>query len=377
MGVARIGARGLVFLAATLAVPAAIVWWFAAQGALWVMEYCVIGHQLIPGLKQWSYAPWVHWVFPVSVPLLAVYAWAICGQSGDSRLAVRRAIAGLAPLLYIALLVSYWPEVTREDALPYIPLMPFALAPLVLPLTTGGLARFKPLFWKFAAPLLVIAEIVGILHAEHLKQHRLEVTSHSIADVLLLTKPGDYVMDEKGDYIFRRRPSWWVYEPVTVVRVRAGLINNELPQQLAATSTKLCYLYSGRRAWAEVTAFITRNYLPFDPHAQDLGAAGKEIGNAPDEATFNFFVRIPQRYAVVSETGATEGLLDGLPYHEPVELAPGPHRFKRTAGGGRAAIILAAVVENGFKPLFDVSERVKTRAMTPDWKHPDLVPMPE
>jgi hypothetical protein len=181
-------------------------------------------------------------------------------------------------------------------------------------------------------------------------------TVRGIRDVLLLTGPNDYVMDARGDYVFRRRPDYWVFETITKARMRLGLMKDNLPGALEQTDTKMCYLFSAH-ILPETTLFILSNYIPFDQGALDLGVAGKELGSPSADGTYSFDVAIPQTYAVVSESGATGGTLDGVPYLAPVRLERGRHLFHRTSGAGRAAIILDRAAAEGFHPLFDASEK--------------------
>ena len=192
--------------------------------------------------------------------------------------------------------------------------------------------------------------------------------THSIRDVLMLTHRDDYVMDDKGEYIFRPRPTYWVFEPLTVIRICSGSITEDLPARLEETGTKICYFNSARRAWPEVSKFIASNYIPFDPRAGDLGVAGKVISGLQLTSSFQFQVSIPAIYSVVSESGETSGTLDGEPYSGPRALMAGQHQFSRTAGKGRAAIILSDAVKRGFHPLFHESERLIALASFPDGK---------
>ncbi len=175
--------------------------------------------------------------------------------------------------------------------------------------------------------------------------------------MLLLTRPNDYVMDAKGDYVFRPRPIYWVIETLTRARMNLGRIKDTIPESLASKRVQMCYLITAHIPPA-TSQFILANYMPFDPQATDLGVAGKKLGPASPDGTFLFNVAIPATYAVVSESGTTAGTLDGAPYGGPVPLAVGHHIFHRTSGGGRAAIFLARALDAGFHPLFDASEKI-------------------
>jgi hypothetical protein len=212
-----------------------------------------------------------------------------------------------------------------------------------------------PWLLRVAGPLFCAAAILWVWKTNDLRTNRMQNTTRGIRDVLLISRPGDFVMDNKGGYIFRPRPIYWVFEPVTKARISMGLIQEDVPASLIRTGTKLCYLYT-KHADARASIFIVSNYMPFDRDSLDLGAAGKEMTPAGAEGMYSVDVSIPATYAIVSEAGGTQGTLDGGPYVGPVALAPGRHWFHRTSGSGRTAIFLADAVAAGYRPLFEEAE---------------------
>jgi hypothetical protein len=337
--------------------PAVTIYYFVWRGAFWIMYYCVIAHNLVPGLKRWGKFSLHQWYYPLSLPLLAVYAWLIFRQTPDRRLAIRRTLILLTPWFYLSILASYWPDITREDDLPYIPLVPLSLFPLLL--LAGSVvrnARWRRSLLTYGLPAVVLGELLVTFKTHNIREDRLRVTTHNLADVLELTKPGDYVMDDKGDYVFRTRAYYWVLEPITKARVRMGLIHDNIPQRMIETGTKLCSLQCGRPG-SRFAQFMMANYVPFDPQTRDMGVLGKVIGRDAEGGTYPFDIVIPQMYAVVNETGKVAGELDGKPYTEPVWLGAGSHVFHRTEGGGRVDIFLKDAYSKGFSPLYDVDDK--------------------
>lgn len=338
--------------------PLLTILYFARRGAFWNMYYCVFAHNVVPGLKRWGHISTYQWYFPVALPLAAICAYLISRQATDPRLAIRRTIILLTPWLYLALLMSYMPDITREDDLPYVPLTLLAGIPPVLWMQSKVRWPWvRARFFTWGLPALMFVELVCVWRTNPLRTDRMKVTIRSIRDVLLLTTPDDYVMDADGNYVFRKRPYYWAFETVTKTRMRMGLIKQSLPEALEKTETKVCYMECAHVLPA-VTRFIVSNYLPFDPSAGDMGVAGKSLGAAGADGSYTFDVQIPGSYAVVSEQGKTDGVLDGKPYSGAVRLDAGRHTFRRTAGGGRAAIMLDRAVADGFRPLFDASEKL-------------------
>jgi hypothetical protein len=349
--------RLLAIVAAAVVAPGATVLYFKSQGAFWIMYYCVVLHNIVPGMKRWGHFSVHEWIFPISVAALGSFAWLIFRQTRDAQLAMKRTIILLTPWFFLCLLLSYWPDITREDDLPYTPLTPLLAVPALLWL--GARFKFPKIeakFFTWILPAVCFAELLWVWNVNPLRTDRLKVTTRSIADVLLLTRPDEYEMDSRGDYIFRERPYYWVFETITKARMRLGLIPDNLPESLAKRQTKMCYLFSAHVS-PTTTMFILTNYISFDPQALDLAVAGKELGKPAADGSYKFDVAIPTTYAVVSERGTTAGTLDGAPYTGPVRLEAGHHVFTRTSGDGRVAIFLDRAQAAGFQPMFDASER--------------------
>jgi hypothetical protein len=339
-------------------IPSAIVLFFAWKGAFWIMYYCLIRHNMLPGLKRWGLLSWYQWYFPLSIPPLIALGWLVFRQAPDGAAGVRRTILLLTPCLFAALLASYAPDITRQDVLPYLPLLP--LVPIPLLAAVRKRLKFPQLETRFftqAMPAICLLELVCVWTSDDLLKDHVKKTTEGIHDVLLLSRPGEYVMDSEGDCVFRPRPCYWVMETVTRARIKDGSIRENVPTDLVKTETGVCYLYA-QRFNIPASLFIMMNYLPFDPSALSVGAAGKELGDPAPDGTFNFDVTIPQTYGILSELGATAGVLDGVPYKGPVRLAAGHHVFHRTSGRGRAAIFLDRALAAGFLPLFDESENM-------------------
>jgi hypothetical protein len=338
--------------------PIAVALYFVWRDAFWLMWYCVIQHNLVPGLKRWGKFSLHQWYYAISVPCLAAYAWLIFHQTPDRRLAIRRTAILLTPWFFFFLLLSYWPDITREDDLPYVPLIPLSLIPLAL-LGANWVRgeRWRQGILNYGLPALVLWEFVITFQTHNIVEDRMRITTHNIGDILELTRPNEYVMDDKGDYVFRPRPYYWVLEPITKARIRMGYIHDSIPLRLTEYDTKICSLQIGRPG-SVAAQFILANYIPFDNETRDMGVLGKVIGDAVTGGNFSFDVTIPQYYAVVSETGQTGGQLDGQPYTGPVWLGAGKHQFTRTSGGGRVAIFLKDASEKGFSPLFDLDRQL-------------------
>jgi hypothetical protein len=79
-----------------------------------------------------------------------------------------------------------------------------------------------------------------------------------VATTLNLTEPGDFVMDSKGETIYRNRPFYYVLEGLTGRRMKSGLIADTIPQRLIETGTPLATVRRMPRGAAD---FIRKNYI--------------------------------------------------------------------------------------------------------------------
>ena len=348
----------LLIIAGGVIFPGAIALYFMAKGAFGIFFYCAFQHNIVPQLKRWGYISHILWIFPVTLPFLAVYAVYVFRRAPSADLGTRRVLILLTPYLYAGIMFSYCPDLSRQDNLPCVPLLPLTLVPFLL--TVGRRwpqPRLARDFFAYGLPAVVVGEIFLTCHVTDLRGSGLRQLSHRVATVIGLTDKGDYVMDDKGDYIFRPRAFYWVLEPVTRARIKMGWIRDDIPQQLVANDTRVCQLCPTRAGTASAK-FIVGNYMPFDPQQIDIGVAGKIIGAPkPGEACL-FQVAIGASYVLLSESGDTAGKIDGADYSGPVQLNPGPHRFERTSGSDRLAIFLSRAAAKGDRPLFAESEQL-------------------
>ena len=153
-----------------------------------------------------------------------------------------------------------------------------------------------------------------------------------IRQVLRLTRPGELLMDIKGETIFRQRPSYHIFEFITRNQMLRGMIADTVPEDVVA---KRCYVaQADGEFWPpRARAFLSANFL-------DLGrlrAAGQWI-----KADGSFTIAVPGDYVIVSRNGVVNG---------PAALAAGPHRFEGVNSGERLAVIWAPAIKRGLSPF--------------------------
>lgn len=327
-----------------LLAPAALCAFFAAQGAWAEFYYGVIQHNLLPGVDAKNHPAHLRLVFPIALPFLGYAALRIARCVPDRALAERRIFLFLVAGIYYAALFSFWTLLTRQDFLPFHPVAMVLIAALVAWLAEK---RLRPVWVLAGFGIVEIALIFGG------RPPWIDGTAREreiLGDTLRLTRPGEWVMDFKGECVFRRRAFFYVTEPLTFVRLRRGIIEDTVPADIL--EKKVMVALNQDRWFPKMgAAFMTENFLPVGR----MRVAGKVIAKDAVEAgaTVAFVVAVPAPYALWSDGKPVRGTLDGTPYTGARELDSGPHEFRSEEGHRRLAIIWQRAVEAGFTPEVD------------------------
>jgi hypothetical protein len=247
----------------------------------------------------------------------------------------------LATGFYALLLNGFSPIVSPQDWLPlYALLAMFAVAGAVALEKRASGARVAS--WLVGVAALEIAATVYVVRPWRdgtLAQRAL------VAEVLRLTRPADFVMDVKGEMLFRRRAYYPVLEDVTLARIRNGDVPDDIADRLVATRTYVAvndnerFPPGGRR-------FLLGNYLPVGA----LRVAGKLlVVNAAGRSEFT--LSLPGRYVVLSPTNAPLGTLDGRPMIGARQLDAGSHTVEGAVPGLPLALLWADAADRGLSPF--------------------------
>ena len=339
--VAMLKSMGLILLGMVI-VPALIISFFAAHGALHQMYYCVIQHNTVPGLGKWGKAGLHLWLFPLSLPVLFGLGWLCMHSSANEQIGAGRALILITCGAYYFLLRSYWPLVTAQDFTPVMPLVALTVLPFLFHLLslTGWPARVMV---PLAGVLLLGVEISAIWRLQSPLNNQMTQFEQNLAVVLHLTDPKDLVMDGKGETIFRNRPIYWVLEGVTLRRIELGLIPNDVREKIIKTGT--CVAVNHRLRPAD-QKWLRANFLQGDGK---IWIAGQNLGAA--RPTMTFHTDIKGTYSIVSNDGKLKGSIDGAPLAVSQVVAPGDHRLDIVEGKGTVAFVWAQALERGFSPF--------------------------
>ncbi len=318
----RDGARPAAGTAARLAalligagiVPSIVALYFVRHGAWDALVYCNFVFNQGIGATRTAAAVWgprIAWI-PLMIIALRI-AWRYRGARAD------RFFWAVATAVFFLTLGGFWILISPRDYLPFLPMI-----------AIFAVAAIGQRTWIYAALALLFVAFIAKEMRGFRDQTGEEITM--IRQVLRLTRPGDYLMDIKGETIFRQRPSYHIFEFITRNQMLRGMIADTVPEDVVA---RRCYAaQADGEFWPpRARAFLSANFL-------DLGrlrAAGQWI-----KADGSFTIAVPGEYVIVSRNGVVHG---------PAALAAGPHRFGRANSGERLAVVWAPAIERGLSPF--------------------------
>jgi len=338
------------FFAATGLVPGVIAGAFAVAGLWRDFRYCNFDHNILPHLDTKNHPAWWIVIFPVAFPFVIYAVRLIVRAAPTPPLAFRRAFIFLICGFYVPALCSFWNLLTRQDFLPYYPLV-FVLVSGALLAVSPHLAKYNPrvsdYLRRFSLPAFIgLLELLLVIGTRPFWIDRAKLETNLLRGVLKLTDPGDYVLDCKGETIFRQRCFWPVTESIMAERFARKLVVDNAAQRAVETHTCVAVM-KGRMPW-RAKQFIWKNHISV---GNDLKVAGRFLRpSATDGSRMGFEVVIPAAYKIIARDGPVTGTLDGTPYDGARFLAPGVHTFVQTSSRTQLAFLWAQAVDRNFLP---------------------------
>lgn len=345
-GIGRILAKAWPVLVGMVIAPGILASFFMMKGAWAPFLYGTIQHNLLPDVDAKNHPSHLRLAFPIALPFLLVIAGWIAHRAPDTTRALRRSGLFLLAGLYYTALYSFWTLLTRQDFLPFYPIAMILLAAVLISLFD----RFFVARAAYGLLAVGVLQIVLLLGGRNPLIDGTQRQRQILGEVLKLTKPGEFVMDFKGESIFRQRAFFYVLEPLTYVRIRSMMIADTVAEDLVAKN--VCVTLNQDRWYPKNGAkFIGANYLAVGR----MRVAGKVISDksAAANATIHFDVAVPASYVMWADGRPITGSLDGTPSTGPRELTVGPHEFTPDAACGRVAIYWSRAAELGFQPVLD------------------------
>ncbi len=333
-------------LGGLLLIPLLLVGFFAIKGALGPLYYCVVTHNTLPGqhtparvLRRLA-----SWGWLTLLPALALAAATRPLFATAPHHAARKVFLILCTGLFYPVLHGFWRMITDQDYVPWLPLLALMFTGYGL-MVERSAVRWGPRLSISLFLLLCAGESVWLLnHASPFGTGSTRLIA-TIAETLRLTERGEYVMDPKGELIFRPRPYYYALESLTRRRLEAGLMKDDLPERLIETRTAVVKA-SVVRMTKRSLDFIQTNYVSVG----NFAVLGKELPAAPD-GVVSFEVTIPERYSILTKQGSAAGTLDGQPLDGVRWLTAGTHTLSLTTPATGVTLIWARAVEKGFSPF--------------------------
>src|SRR5207247_9970514 len=123
-----------------------------------------------------------------------------------------------------------------------------------------------------------------------------QIETSLLRGVLKLTDPGDYVLDCKGETIFRQRCFWPVTESIMLERLARHLVVDNAAAR--AVETRACVAAMKGRMPLRAKQFIWKNYISV---GNDLRVVGRFLRPSPtDGRRMQFEVVIPAPYKIIA-----------------------------------------------------------------------------
>jgi 4-amino-4-deoxy-L-arabinose transferase-like glycosyltransferase len=331
-------------IAGALIAPILVVAFFAFKGALPQMYYCVIAHNITSEGDPWQLL--IHRIWDVRfwlfVPTIAGGLWLAKRDTrperGPQRLFFLAVTGFFCPLLF-----TFWPLVSKQDFLPFYPLLMLTIAcPLVgLGKWIGSKTGLPIFLFPF---LLVCWQLASIIRAHPPLKQTNQKNVQIIADTLNLTHRGETVLDAKGQTIYRARPYYYVFEQITRERVERGELLDNAPKLLIAARTPV--VVESNWLTQETRQFVNQNYVSVG----SVLVLGKRVPPAP-VGHVQFEIAVPEKYTVVAKDGQVSGTLDGTEITGPRDLSAGMHDLALSSPEDSVAIVWSRAIERGYSPF--------------------------
>jgi len=355
---AELVAAAAAFLTGTTLVPAMIMIFFAQQG-LWhqfrydVFDFNFLADRVYERQLLYKSNPVLALaIFAMTFPIVVYVARWVSRVTGDPSLAFRRVFVLVACAAYYFALHVFWPPISRT----YPPIYPLAFVLLTgaLAALSNRLANFQgkifATFRRLPLPaFLSLAEFFILISTRPIWKHTSKSETDLLRGVLALTGPSDYILDAKGETIFRPRCSNLILERITRKAIQRGLMMDDTRDTLVATHTCVVATIMIQRFLEPTRSFVEQHYVVVGSHLRVAGEELKPSAANPNRCDFN--VVIPASYKIISRNGPASGTLDGTLYEGARFLSAGPHTFEFVSTSDELFLLWAQAVDRYFTPF--------------------------
>ena len=235
-----------------------------------------------------------------------------------------RWLLGVTIGAFTVVLSGVWLLISPRDFLPIFPLLAIFAA------------AHRP-----RVPMLAVAvaAMVGALYYYTDRFEKHTDWHYTMMDqALRLTRPGEPLIDLKGETIYRHRPFYYAFELITRTQMAKGLIPDTVARDVIRSRTYVAQA-DGPMWPPAARAWLSANFV----NLGRLRAAGQWVKK---DGTFT--IAIPGEYVVLDADGEARGTLDGTPYTGARVLGAGAHRF---AGDRETCVVWAPAYRRGHSPF--------------------------
>jgi len=307
-------------------IPAMVAAYFTARGAWRNLLYCVITFNAQIESSTPAHDLWIKRA--TFLPVILLILWIAWRKRAAQPW--RFFFAFVSAFFSVALL-SFWILISPRDYLVVLPLLAIFFVAAIdrldirLPLYVATTFVFAGAIWYYTHGF----EDGTTEHVTMMRQ------------VLGVTRPGEPLLDLKGETIYRQRPYYYIFEFITRRLMRRGLIVDTIPEDVVRTQ---CHVAQADGVFfpPRGRAFLTENFL-------DLGrlrASGQWI---QDDGSFT--IAVPGSYVILTSTGEAQGALDGSPYRGQRNLVVGRHTFVTAEVKEPFACLWAPAFIRGYSPF--------------------------
>ena len=231
-----------------LLVPAALFGWLISKGiGVETLRFCLLEAnragfefgRILRSLALGAIVLWLAWrMRSRSVPGIAVALF-------------------LSAAVYTVALIGFSPELRKQTLLPVYPIF------ILFAWRYGAdlLRQRAPRTVNVAGLAVCVAAFTHLVIEGRLWEDGLRDQRELLEDTLKLTRPGDFLMDRKGETIFRRRPVYLVYQHATVRAIEEGRLSDPDPEMLTKTGTAVA-IGESMGLTDQMRKFIAKNYMP-------------------------------------------------------------------------------------------------------------------
>jgi Dolichyl-phosphate-mannose-protein mannosyltransferase len=324
----QVASLALAVAAGFLIVPAALLGWLHAKGvSLEILKFCLVE----ANRADFEFGKGLMTPLLAAIALWLAWRMSVRGVQGPA------VATFLSVSAFAAALIGFSPELRKQSLLPVYPLLIF----FAWQYAAEIMRRYQPARTRFAGLAVCGLALIHLVVEGRLWEDGLRDQRELLKDTLKLTRPGDFLMDRKGETIFRRRHVYLVYQHATTRAIEEGRLPDPDPEMLTKTGTAVA-IGASMGLTDRMRKFIGKNYMPVGNGR--LRVAGRSLLFYPENG--RLAARAPMMIA--GDYVVLRG--DAVVQHTRVPQ-PGWHDVDLGGEAGPASLFWKPAWDAGFRPV--------------------------